>query len=235
MFSKIETSTEVHPLIADRWSPKLFSHEPIDRDSLTAMLEAARLAPSWFNEQPVSFIIGDKFSDEDQYQRLLRCFTESNQAWAQHAPVLMFTIAKLYSNFNGIPNPWAFHDVGLAVANLTFQARSEEIFVSEVAGIYPDKVHESFNVPEGYAVCSALVIGYMDETTDLPDNIKAKHYRERNRRPLEKFYHTGEFTDYFPLDETRQQNYHELRDMIRFGRIESMTKFMDEINSGKYG
>lgn len=235
MFSKIATSTDVHPLIADRWSPKSFSDKPVSLESITAMLEAARLAPSWFNEQPVSFIIGDKSENEGQYQRLLQCFRESNQVWAQHAPVLMFTVAKLYSDFNGIPNPWAYHDIGLAVANLTFQALSEGIYVSEVAGIHPDKIHQTFKIPEKYSACSALVIGYLGEGTGLPDKVKAKHFRKRSRRPLDEFYHTGNFEDHHPIDEIKRRNYEELREMVQFDQVESIARFIEEINSGKYG
>ncbi len=57
------------------------------------LLEAARWAPSCFNEQPWSFILATK-NDEAEYAKLLSCLVERNQAWACQAPVLSVTVAK---------------------------------------------------------------------------------------------------------------------------------------------
>src|SRR5256885_9086501 len=50
------TTVPVHPLLAERWSPRGFdqAHELAD-DRLTALLEAARWAPSAANSQPWRF------------------------------------------------------------------------------------------------------------------------------------------------------------------------------------
>ena len=54
--------------------------------------------------------------------RVLGCLIEFNQGWAKAAPVLMLSFAHLAFDRNGQPNRHAFHDVGLAMANLTVQA-----------------------------------------------------------------------------------------------------------------
>ena len=50
------TTVPVHPLLAERWSPRGFdqAHELAD-ERLTALLEAARWAPSAANSQPWRF------------------------------------------------------------------------------------------------------------------------------------------------------------------------------------
>ena len=60
--------------------------------------------------------------EQAEYARLLSCLRENNQLWASQAPVLMVSVAKLAFDMNGQANRYAFHDVGLAVANLIVQA-----------------------------------------------------------------------------------------------------------------
>ena len=52
------TSVAVHPLLAERWSPRGFdrAHE-IGDEALAALLEAARWAPSAGNSQPWRFLV----------------------------------------------------------------------------------------------------------------------------------------------------------------------------------
>jgi hypothetical protein len=56
------------------------------------------------------------------YDRLLGCLVEFNVEWAQHAPVLILSIARLNFASTGKPNRHAWHDVGQATANLALQA-----------------------------------------------------------------------------------------------------------------
>ena len=41
----------IHPLIAERWSPRAFSDRAVTEEQLEALLQAARWAPSCFNDQ----------------------------------------------------------------------------------------------------------------------------------------------------------------------------------------
>ena len=42
----------IHELIARRWSAYAFSDRPVSEDDLRSVFEAARWAPSSYNEQP---------------------------------------------------------------------------------------------------------------------------------------------------------------------------------------
>ena len=54
---KAPTDLDLHPLITNRWSPRALDvTDVISSTDLHAILEAARLAPSAFNEQPWRFI-----------------------------------------------------------------------------------------------------------------------------------------------------------------------------------
>src|SRR2546422_11579486 len=89
-----EIQYPIHDLLRRRWSPRAFSSRPVEPDKLRSLWEAARWAPSSYNEQPWSFIVATK-DDEAEYARLLSCLVEGNIQWAQHAPVLMVSVARL--------------------------------------------------------------------------------------------------------------------------------------------
>ena len=89
----------VHELIASRWSPYVFSSRPIASEDLRALFEAARWAPSCFNEQPWRYLVGER-SNAEAFERILSCLAEGNRQWAQHAPVLALGV--VFSFVSGI-------------------------------------------------------------------------------------------------------------------------------------
>lgn len=101
----------------------------------------------YYNEQPWSYIVAVKH-DEDAFQILLSCLVEGNQGWASAAPVLAIGCTSLKFTRNGQPNAAAVHDLGLASANLTFEATARGLFVHQMIGILPDKARELYRIPE---------------------------------------------------------------------------------------
>ena len=61
--SFFEADPPIHELLARRWSPRAIDPDrPVPRGCLRTLLEAARVAPSCFNEQPWRFLV---FDEED--------------------------------------------------------------------------------------------------------------------------------------------------------------------------
>ncbi|MDZ7692397.1 MAG: hypothetical protein U5K69_14890 [Balneolaceae bacterium] len=63
--------------------------------------------------------------------------------WASNAPVLMLTVTKTSFSRNGTANRAAEHDLGQAVATLTFEATRTDLFVHQMAGIDLAKAKET--------------------------------------------------------------------------------------------
>ncbi len=101
----------IHDLLRRRWSPRAFADQPVEREKIQSLLEAARLASSCFNEQPWVFILAS-IECPESHQKLLSCLVEGNQIWAKRAPLLLLTVAKLHFDHNGQVNRHAYHDVG---------------------------------------------------------------------------------------------------------------------------
>jgi nitroreductase len=187
-----ETKYPIHELLRQRWSPRAFSDRMVEPQKLLSLLEASRWAASSFNEQPWNFMMATK-EDQTGYDRLLGCLTETNILWAQKAPVLMVSVAKLQFAETGKQNRHALHDVGLASENLTIQATSMGLFVHMMAGFYPDKVRELFKIPEGYEPVAAIALGYPGDPQTLPERLRERELAPRRRKLLQEFVFTGQW------------------------------------------
>jgi nitroreductase len=184
------TDYPIHELIAGRWSPYAFSDRPVEAADLLSCLEAARWAPSSYNEQPWSYIVATR-DDTENFQRVLSCLVEANQAWAQSAPVLILCCTKLNFSRNGKPNAAAIHDLGLAAGNLSMEATARGLYVHQMIGIIPDRAEVLFAIPTDVRVLTAMAIGYVAEPGSAPENLRERDLQPRSRKPLDQFVFTG--------------------------------------------
>ena len=69
MSTRAETDHPVHDLLARRWSPYAFADRPVSREDLRSLFEAARWAPSSYNEQPWSYLVATR-DDPEEFGRL---------------------------------------------------------------------------------------------------------------------------------------------------------------------
>lgn len=182
MNKQANTDYPVHELIQKRWSPRAFAEKMVEPEKLKSLFEAARWAPSSFNDQPWRLIVATKDQPED-YERLLSCLGEFNQAWAKSAPVLILSVASLKFGHNDKPNRHAYHDVGMAVENLSLQAAAQDLFVHQMAGYDADKARNVFSIPEAFDPVAALALGYLGDPDQLSDDMKEKEMAARSRKP----------------------------------------------------
>ncbi len=176
----------IHPLIAQRWSPYVFAERSIPPADLASIFEAARWAASSFNEQPWRYIVASRDNCEG-FEQILGCLLAGNRVWAQAASALALGCAKTTFSRNGRPNRVALHDLGLASASLTLEATSRGIQVHQMAGILPDAARETFAVPAGFEVVTALALGYAGELGSGAPELRARDAGARTRRPLRDF------------------------------------------------
>lgn len=186
------TDFAVQKLISERWSPYAFEDRTVPESDLRSLFEAARWAPSSYNEQPWSYVVATK-DDPDQFQRLLSCLVETNQVWAKAAPVLALGIVSLNFAHNGKPNRAAVHDLGLAAGNLLAEATARGLVVHQMIGIVPDRAREVFEIPEGWEAWTSLAIGYRGDPATLPDALRERDLRPRQRKPLSQFVFNGKW------------------------------------------
>jgi nitroreductase len=188
------THVKIHDLMQTRWSPRAIDPDKdISPDDLTALLEAARWAPSCFNDQPWRFIVCVKSKDETSWKNALANLAEKNRLWAKNAPVLMLAVAMENFNHNGKPNRWAMYDTGAASVSLCFQATALGLVVHQMGGFDAEKARALFKLPADCTPMSMIAVGYQADIDVLDDDFKAAELAERTRAPLDQRFYFGQW------------------------------------------
>ena len=195
---KAVTDYPIQQVLAERWSPYGFDGRPVAEADLRSLFEAARWAASSYNEQPWSYLVATK-ENPPEFERLLLCLAEGNQAWAKAAPALVLGVVSLQFAKNGKDNRAAVHDLGLAAGNLVMEATARGLSVHQMIGILPDKARELYRIPEHFEAWTAMAIGYKADPAKLPDDLKKRDLAPRERKPLSKFVFTGQWGHASPL------------------------------------
>jgi nitroreductase len=180
----------IHELIARRWSPVAFADRPVNETTLRQLFEAARWAPSCFNDQPWFYLVATR-ENPDAYQKMLACLVEGNQAWAKAAPVLMISVARMNFRQTGKPNRHAFHDVGAASAMLCIQATALGLAVHQMGGFDVDAARRTYAVPADCEPVAAIALGYAGDPASLPEKLRQRELAPRARLPLEEMVFAG--------------------------------------------
>ena len=165
---------EILPEIQNHWSPRAFDPgRPVADNDLLALLEAARYAPSCFNEQPWCYIVA---KDELDHQKLCKILSDSNQEWAAKAPVLLLILSRQNFDLTGKINRWHQFDAGTSWGYLTLEAQRRGMITHAMGGFNVDQARQAFEIPEDYTVIAAVAIGYYGKKEDLsPKDQEREH------------------------------------------------------------
>ena len=169
-----------------RWSPRAFDPRPMPREDILTILEAGRWAASSFNQQPWHFLVATR-DDEERFAQLLGCLVPGNQVWARNVSLLILTVTKRTFDHNDSPNSCCVHDIGLAACQLVLQATELGYATHQMAGIEPEKIRETYGVPEGFDPVTGIAIGYPGDPDSLPDDLKEMELSPRTRRPFDEY------------------------------------------------
>ena len=192
MSKEASTDHPIHELIRQRWSPYGFDDREVSQQDIDSLLEAARWAPSSYNEQPWSFVLATR-DDNERFEQMLSCLVDANQAWAKSAPVLLLCCTSLTFSRNGKPNAAATHDLGLAAGNICLEATARGLSVHQMIGIHADKAREVFAVPDGVQPLTAIAIGYAADPSKLSAELKERDVAPRQRKSLSEFVFSGKW------------------------------------------
>ena len=180
---------EILPLFLNRWSPRSFTAEAVSQEDLMACLEAARWAPSSYNEQPWRFL----YAVEPEAKALFTsCLVEFNQAWAGKAPVLLAVCAKRAFSHDGSENRHHAFDAGAAWVLFALEATRRGLCAHAMAGFEVEKAQRALLIPEGFEVLAFVALGHRGPKETLPERMR-KGEVPNGRNPVESFAFEGTF------------------------------------------
>ena len=179
------TQVAINETIANRWSGRAFDvAKPVSKEQILSLCEAARWAPSCFGDEPWRFIVWDKNSNPDAWQKAFDCLAPSNQTWVKNAPVLLLVCADTLFGHNQTPNRWAQYDTGAAAENLCLQAADLGLMAHQMGGFNADAAREAFAIPAQITLMAMVAVGYAGDANQLPDELKARELAARKRKPI---------------------------------------------------
>lgn len=184
----------IEPLFLKRWSPRAFDGAAISEQTLAAILEAARWAPSASNVQPWRFIYAIRA--ESDWERFVALLKPNNAAWAQNAGALIFICSDSERPAKGEapaqPSRTHSFDSGAAWAFMALQATALGLHAHAIAGFDRERARAELEVPERFRLEVAVAIGRVGDKTQLPEELQARETRS-SRRPLAETVFRGRF------------------------------------------
>jgi nitroreductase len=157
---------DFYEVIQRRRSVRKYKADPVEDDKLHRILNAARLAPSAANRQPVSFIVvrNDKIK-----QRLKDAYS---QEWFFTAPIIICACAlpdKAWKRND--KKTYVDVDVAIAMDHLILAAAAEGLGTCWIAAFKPKVVKEILNISDSVEPLILTPLGY-------PEVIPESTYRK---------------------------------------------------------
>ncbi len=167
-----EAEYPVDDIFINRWSPRAMSDDPVSKAELMSLFEAARWAPSSFNNQSWRFLYSLKDSESwDTYFNLL---LEGNKTWVKNAGALVVILSKTTFDYNGKPSKTHAFDSGAAWQNFALQGSINGLVIHGMQGFNYDKTKSELQIPGEYEVQAMAAIGKPGDPNDLPEGLREK-------------------------------------------------------------
>jgi nitroreductase len=183
-----------HPierLFLARWSPRAMSGAPLAEPELLSLLEAARWAPSTFNEQEWRYLYARR--DTPSWELYLDLLVPGNQAWCRRAAVLFAVLSKRTFTRNGKPNPVHSFDAGASFENLALQGAAMGLVVHAMAGFDRVKARSALGIPDDHEIEAMVAVGRPGDPDDLPPERRARA-PPSGRKSISEFAREGTFS-----------------------------------------
>ena len=189
--------TNVYDTILSRRSIRRFQQKPIETEMLRKLVNAARLAPSAANLQPLEFfVVNDKKLCSEIFETIgwagyLKDWSPDKD---EQPAAYIIILAK------ETKNQWYLRDASLASENIVLTAESEGIGSCILLNVKKDKIREILEIPKDIEIDSVIALGYKAEkcvVEDIKDSVK--YWRDKNqvlhvpKRKLKDIMHVNKF------------------------------------------
>ncbi len=182
-----------HPidtLFLDRWSPRAMSGEAVSEAELMTLFEAARWAPSSYNNQPWRFLYARR--DTGNWELFFDLLVEFNQGWASSAAALIVFVSRKTFEHNGEPSVTHSFDTGAAWENLALQGWLKGLVVHGMQGFDYERARTDLSIPEEFQVEAMAAVGRPAKVEDLPAELRERE-APSDRRKLAQTICEGKF------------------------------------------
>jgi nitroreductase len=148
---------------------------------LADLAQAARLAPSCFNNQPWRFVAVYELPQLDQLKE--KGLSRGN-AWAKEASLIIAVCSQKELDCIIKDREYSLFDTGIATAHLVLRATELGLIAHPIAGYKPVKVREVLGIPQDVTVIALVVVG-------KPGDLSEEKERPERLEPAQFFFHNA--------------------------------------------
>jgi nitroreductase len=181
---------KINALILSRWSPRSMTGEELDEDTVMSLFEAARWAPSSYNNQPWRFIYAKR--NTLHWDKLFNLLAEPNKVWTKDAALLVVVVSRQNFEYNEKYSITHQYDAGAAWENLALEASSRGLVVHGMQGFDYEKARIDLEIPDNFDVMAMIAIGNKGPKDNLPQQLQEREYPS-DRKPLAEIVMEGQF------------------------------------------
>jgi nitroreductase len=169
-------------IVAARKSVRSYANREVEDEKLMAILEAARMSPSWANKQCVRYIV---VKDKAKIAE----FSGTLNSWLKQAPVLLIACAdpKESGSRNGMD--YYLVDVGISMQQLILAATDLGLGTCWIGAFDEAKVKKLLGIPENVKVVALTPVGYPAEKAGFGSKLARKFIGADKRKPIEEIVH----------------------------------------------
>lgn len=178
----------IQPLILNRWSPRSMSGEPISNAELMSLFEAARWAPSSYNNQPWRFLYAKR--DTDHFRMFFDLLVDFNKEWCKNAAVLGVVASEKIIAKTKKQSVTHAYDTGAAWENLALEGNARNLVVHGMQGFDYEKAKMTLSVPDEFEVLAMFAIGKHAPTELLSKDLQDKE-KPSTRKTVSEFAFEG--------------------------------------------
>jgi nitroreductase len=180
----------IHPLILDRWSPRSMTGEEISEKELRTLFEAARWAPSSYNNQPWRFLYARKNSAS--WPLFFNLMVDFNKGWTKNASALVLAVSGKNFEHNNKPSTTHSFDTGAAWMALALEGAFRGLVVHGMEGFDYAKARKDLEIPDDYQVEALIAIGKRAPVDRLPEDLQKKE-KPSLRKAIDEISWEGKF------------------------------------------
>lgn len=180
----------IQPWIINRWSPRSMTGEELTEDELKSLFEAARWAPSSYNNQPWHFLYARRSSPS--WSVFFNLMVDFNRSWVKNAGAIILALSGKNFRRNNKPSRTHSFDTGAAWMALALEGASRGLVVHGMEGFDYERAAKDLNIPEDYQVEALIAVGKRAPPDRLPEDL-LKMETPSQRRSVDEIATEGAF------------------------------------------
>ncbi len=185
-----ESTYAIQPFFMSRVSSRAFSEERLTEEELSSLFEAARWAPSSYNNQPWRFVYARR--SDKEWETLFNVLVDFNKSWCKNADTLVVVISRQNFEHNNKPAGTASFDTGAAWMSLAIEAHARGIVAHGMQGFDYNAIKAALKIPDNFKVEAMVAIGKAGDKESLSPELQAKE-EPSQRKPLQEIVAKGHF------------------------------------------